>query len=169
MNRKTAIKRLALLGAGGLLIYTGYRGYRIYREPPLGRLDQYEAVINEIAGVIIPATYTPGAKEANVGGFIIRMVKDCTPRPSQNNFIDGIEDLVSYSHSRYDKPFEKCSPDEQVAILTRFERNGKPFDGIAGKIEKRVKGESFFMTLKKYTVLGYGSSKIGCTEGFAYD
>lgn len=169
MNRKTAIKRLALLGAGGLLAYTGYRGYRLYRQPPLDELDQYQAVLNELAGVIIPTTDTPGAKEANVGPFIVRMVRDCSSKQSQNNFIEGIEDLVAYSKSEYGKPFEQCSATEQAAILSRFERKGRPYAGFFGKVEKRLAGDSFFTTLKRYTVLGYGSSRPGCTEGLAYD
>ncbi len=104
-----------------------------------------------------------------MGRFIIRMVKDGTPRASQNNFIDSIEDLAAYSRSKFNRPFEQCSEAEQIRIMTHFEEKGEPFSGVLGKVEKRVAGDSFFATLKKYTVLGYGNSRLGATEGFSYD
>jgi hypothetical protein len=169
MNRKKAIKRLFLLGGGAVLAYAGIKGYQLYKHPDLEKLDDYKELVDELAEVIIPETDTPGAKKAGVGSLILVMVKDCSTRQAQNNFIAGLEDLAAYSQSEYNKPFVKCSPDQQASILSHFEKKGKGYGGMVGKIEKKIAGESFFATLKKYTVLGYCTSQLGATQGLRYD
>jgi hypothetical protein len=169
MNRRKAITRLLAVGGGGVLSYAGIKAYNLYKVPHLGNLDSQQTLIADLAETIIPATDTPGAKEAGVGEFIIKMVRDCTTRRSQNKFLSGLGDLADYSHSEFKMPFSECSKAYRIRILRHFEKAGAPYKGIMGKIEHRLLGDSFFTTLKKYTVLGYCTSKQGATEALAYD
>lgn len=169
MNRRKAIGRFLLLGGGVLFSYTGIKTYSLFRQPDLSSLKNLLPLIDELAETIIPATDTPGAKEAGVGAFIIKMISDCTDRPSQNKFMSGLSELASYSDRHFNKPFEKCSPQEKTAILDHFEKQGEPRPGLLGKAEHRFLGDSFFITLKKYTVLGYCTSELGATRALSYD
>jgi hypothetical protein len=126
-------------------------------------------LIGALAETILPATTdSPGATEAGVAGFIVKMIKNCTPVKEQNSFIDGLKRLQDHCRNRYSSPYTKCTPAQQEATMTWFERDGQPFNGTAGKILLRLKGRSFFQLLKAYTVEGYCTSEPGATKGLSY-
>ncbi len=169
MHRRTAVKRLSLLAGGVLFSLGGIEYYQLYKVPDLSLLDKYRALLGHLSDTIIPATDSPGAKEAGAGDFVIKMVRECTDRKSQNNFIAGLKELAGYAESNYGNSFGQCAPEERAAILARFEKSGKPFSGWMGKAESKVEGDPFFVTLRNYVVLGYCTSKPGATQGLRYD
>ncbi len=169
MNRRKAIYRILILGGAAAGAFAGIKGYHLLKKPDLDSLTKYQPLIDELAEMIIPATDSPGAKAAGVGAFITKMIKDCTGRKSQNNFIEGLEGLTQYSFFHYSMPFEKCSPEQKNKTLSHFERKGRRHGGIRGKAEHYLLGDSFFETLKKYTVMGYCTSRQGATAGLSYD
>ena len=169
MNRKKAIRNIVLLGGGAAAILAGWKGYHLFKNPSFSKLDEHQLLIDELAELIIPETDTPGAKTAGVGRFISLMVRDCTKRQAQNNFIEGLDDLADYAKSHYDKPFLQCSPAEKIKVLQHFEEKGRGRKGMLGKAESKFLGDSFFVTLKKYTVMGYCTSKQGATTALQYD
>lgn len=169
MNRRKAIRNFLYAGAGGFFAYSGFQSYKLFKNPDIDLLKKHRALIAELAETIIPKTDTPGAKEAGVGDFIIKMIRDCTIRQSQNNFIDGLNHLADHTDKIYQKPFDRCSSEERVAILSYYENKGAAYSGMIGKVERKVVGDSFFTTLKKLTVLGYCSSEAGATMGLSYD
>jgi len=168
MNRRKAISRIALAGLGGGLLFSGYKWYDWNKTPDIAYLQQRRELITALAETIIPATDTPGAREAGTGDFIITMIRDCTDRMSMNKFIDGLKDLEHYCRSKFNKPYGQCTATEQQSVLQFFEEKGQPVKGLIGKAQDRYLGQSFFATLKKYTVEGYCSSEAGATKGLAY-
>jgi Gluconate 2-dehydrogenase subunit 3 len=169
MNRRTAVKRLSLLAGGVLLSMGGIKYYQLHKVPDLSLLDKYRALLGDLSDTIIPASDSPGAKEAGVGDFVIKMVRDCTNRMSQNNFIGGLKDLAGYAQSKYGKSYGQCTVEERTEILVHFEKKAKPFSRLLGKVESKVEGDPFFVTLKNYVVLGYCTSKPGATQALRYD
>jgi hypothetical protein len=169
MNRKKAIRNIVLLGGGAAALFAGWKGYTIFKSPSFAKLDEHQLLIDELAELIIPETDTPGAGKAGVGRFISLMIRDCTPKQAQNNFIDGLDDLASYAKSLYGKPFLQCSAAEKQQVMEHFEEKGKPYKGLMGKVESRYLGDPFFITLKKYTVMGYCTSRPGATSALRYD
>lgn len=123
----------------------------------------------ELAETIIPTTNTPGAKSANVQDFIINVMINCTSRNEQNNFINGLEQLTDYCEKEYGKSFLKCTEEERNEILNHFEQRGEYKLVILNKISNKLFGQSFFLKLRTLTVDGYCNSKLGVTEGLAYD
>jgi hypothetical protein len=168
MNRRKAISLVALSGFGAAMAGGAYTWWSFERTPDLAWLRENHALVDALGETILPAGDTPGAKAANVTDFIIRMVSDCTPRKEQNTFISGLQDLQHYSRSKYNRPYEQCDPATQTAVLSVFEKKGHPWSGIAGKIQMRLTGRSFFNILKDYTVYGYCTSQPGATRGLAY-
>jgi hypothetical protein len=168
MNRRQAIGRIFITGTGAAALLAGNGWYNVSHHPDLSYLDRNKELIAALAETIIPATDSPGAKEAEVDDFIIRMVKDCTESKTQNRFLFGLKDLKLYCISKYNKQFQQCSPDIQTEVLEYFEKKGKPFRGLIGKAHVRYLGQPFFLTLKNYTVEGYCTSMKGASEGLAY-
>jgi hypothetical protein len=184
MNRRKAIGRIALTGIGGGLLLAGYKWYDWTRTPDITYVEQHKELITALAETIIPTTKTPGApgtdtpgapetdtpgaKEAGVGDYIVVMIRDCTDRMSANKFIDGLKQLGHYCQNHFDKPYQQCSEADQQAVLHYFEEKDAPYKGIVGKAQEAFLGQSFFATLKKYTVEGYCSSELGATKGLSY-
>lgn len=169
MNRKKAIYRIALISGGLAGIIGGVKTYDLFKTPNLGRLTALQPLIDELTEAIIPAGDTPGAKEAKVGVFVTLMIKDCTGRRAQNNFIEGLDDLVFYCVNRYGRSFGLCDSEEKEAVLLHFERKATFNNRYISKAREYLLGQSFFTTLKKYTVLGYCTSNPGATKALRYD
>ena len=169
MNRRKAIRNL-LLGTGvATVAVSGYKWYAITKRPHLAELDQYKALISEIAETIIPETDTPGAKNAHVGEFIYKMIIDCADVKSQNRFLYGLKDLESHCHSKFGHSFIHCTVSQREETLRYIEQSDKPYAGVIGKIQRKLFGTSFFEMFKNYTVMGYCTSMEGATKGLAYD
>jgi len=170
MNRRKVIKRFCLIVGGGFGVsYTSLKFYQLNKRPDLASLGQYKILIDALVDTIIPATDSPGAKEAGVGDFVIKMVADCSNKKSQNKFISGLSDLADYTNDHFKKKFNECSLAERTKALAYFEKEAEPYPGLMGKVSHRFLGDPFFSTLKKYTVLGYCTSEAGATKALAYD
>lgn len=168
MNRRKAISLAALTGAGVAIAGGGFTWWSFAHTPDLAYLSENHALLDALSETIIPTGDTPGAKETGVTDFIIRMIRACTPRKEQNTFISGLKDLQSYCRRHHGLPYEQCDPNRQTAVLSTFEQKGKPYSGIAGKLQNRLAGRSFFTILKDYTINGYCTSQAGATRGLAY-
>jgi hypothetical protein len=168
MRRRKAIRNLGLLFGGGLAAGAGWEWWTLHKRPSMELLEGNLALLDDLADTLIPATDTPGAKAAGVGALIFVMVRDCADRKTRNNFIGGLQDLIDKAKSTYGKPFGECTAAQREALLNSFEDAGGA-GGLLGKVRKRLTGDSFYTTLKKYTVLGYCTSKPGATEAMRYD
>jgi hypothetical protein len=104
--------------------------------------------------LIIPRDETPGAKEAGVSEFIDFMAahgEDDLQKPMQ----DGLEWLEQASRKAHGSSFADLGPQEQTALL----------EAVASKrdaVDKR--GRDFFLLIRRYTVMGYYTSRIGLEE-----
>jgi hypothetical protein len=169
MKRRTAIRRLGIILGGGALGIGGIKFYQLYKHPDFQVLEEHRELLGDLAETIIPRTDSPGARDAGVGAFILKMVRDCCDTKAQNNFISGFRDLMDRVRENGPTPFGQYSLPERTALLSHFEKQGRPYSGILGKLQHQLSGDSFFTTLKRYTILGYCSSRQGATEGLRYD
>jgi hypothetical protein len=169
MNRRKAIINTVLLGGGTLGAFFLGKFYRIFEKPNITFLKSNSELIDELTETVIPKTDSPGAKDVQVGKFLITMIQECTNRSSQNNFIHGLEDLIGYAESTYGKSFLVCDRNEKEHVLNYFESELRDPTSIFSKVEKRILGEPFITLLKKYSVHAYCTSELGATTGLSYD
>ncbi len=151
-----------------LLSFLFFRRLRYTREERLS-LTKFEVLIGDIAEVIIPRTCTPGAEDADVGKYIINVIENCTSPRDRRTFILGLERLENYCLSKYHYPFSKCDELTQRMVLKHFETAEIFSNPILNKIKVRIWGKAFFDQMKWLTVSGYCTSKLGATQGLAYD
>ncbi len=166
MKRRTYLKRV--IGAG-LLFGPLSSLYRCSNADDLTTLDDKKQLLNELAEAIIPATDSPGAREANVGMFIIDMIRYCSDEKEQQTFIRGLNRLEQYVHRRYGHSFSKCSEDQKLSVLEHLEAKALYDMEIINKIYRKLFGEPFIVKLKHLTLEGYCTSHVGATEGLRYD
>jgi Gluconate 2-dehydrogenase subunit 3 len=119
------------------------------------------ATLEALVDTILPATETPGARQARVHVFIDLALRDCYTPAEQQLFSTGLEALVEESRRLYARPFEDCSPEERHALVA-------PLDAASYKPDTGARG-SFVRILKDLTLVGFFTSRIGATQVLAYE
>jgi hypothetical protein len=166
MNRRDAIQRVALLTGGAII---GGQLFLSGCKPTAQKVnDLFDAnqvaFLNEVGDTILPATATPGAKAANVGGFMAVMVKDCYTPADQKIFMAGITKIDDESNKKFSKKFLDCDANQRTALLTALDNEQKQYL----KIKKPKDPNHYFTMIKQLTLLGYFTSEVGCTKALRY-
>ncbi len=201
IGRREAIRRIGLLLGGAALAGCGRvedvdaaaeKAARAPAGAAVGRFSARDvAFLDEIAETIVPATGTPGAKDAKVGAFMALMVSDCYAPEEQETFRDGMRRVDEAARKAAGVAFVQATPQQRLAVLTAFDRQAHRQAYEAEAEERRRKGLSplppygsaeaeeapiggseapahFFRTMKGLALLGYFTSEIGCTRALRY-
>ncbi len=133
MKRREAILQVALTMGSALSAPTlasvleGYQPHRTRSQASLAfalSADQ-ATLLNEITEVIMPATSTPGAKDAKVASTIQLIMKDCFKSEQQEHFRKGLDAVEAESQKAYSKAFVALPTEQKTAILKQFEQMAK--------------------------------------------
>lgn len=170
MRRRTALRALGFFGFLGLTsgTYFGFKWNLFKNSVDLNSLDQYKPTLKSLVDLIIPETSTPSASQSKVEEFVLLMIRDCADKRTQINFLEGLKELSEKSINEFGTNFERCTQKEKIQLFNHFYEEGKPLPGIIGKAKNKFVGLSFFTSLKKYTSIGYCTSKKGATQALAY-
>ena len=176
MQRRETLK---LLLAGGVLptMSADLLGFFRDSHPASGyalrTLDPHQndtviAVIDQI----IPATETPGAKEARVNEFIDVILTEWANDDERRNFLSGLADVDKQSNTLFGKDFTAASPEQQLTLLrsldesaaiTRSDRKTRPPVWESQGRDTQLQ-DDFFTVFKKMTLHGYYTSEIGFSQ-----
>lgn len=163
MDRRDAIKHTSLL-MGGLLsastiagIMAGCSGSNDPDWEPQFLSKDQARMVEDLTVVLIPATDTPGAKEAGVPQFIDTMLAKYQEEDEKTLFIAGLEQVNQDSQAAYSKNFVDLTQEQQTEILTA--------------IAEEAVGEqnTFFHQLKGLTFSGYFTSELVGKEVLNFD
>ena len=168
MRRRQAMWGISGLIGGVLLSYTGYRWFRLTSSPDFQYLLSNKKLVETLTDIIIPKTDSPSASESHVHEFVIKMIMECSDSKTQNNFLNGLTNVEKQSQSMFNKSLVNCSMEEKHELMQRLSDSDKHSSVLIGKINKRIFGKSFFMSLKEYTVIGYFTSEQGATQALRY-
>jgi len=164
MNRREALSRVALIMGGTVLgaeaflsgCTTGATGLKFSKDDI--------SFLNEIAETILPATNTPGAKEAKVGEFMTVIVNDCYETKDQTTFMAGIKTLDEASKKANGKTFMQATAAQRNSLLTELDKQAAEFQ----KTKKPDETKHYFTMLKELTLWGFFSSEVGATKALRY-
>ena len=168
MKRRKAIGSILFAGGATAIGFGGYQWYSLSKTPDKNYLLGKKALLAELAETIIPATDTPGAKEAGAVEFMMHFLNECTDTKTLNRFVNGLQELEQYTHSNYHREFADCSATEKETIVEYFDQQSGPGKTVFEKIKNKYGGFPFFETLKKYSVYGYCISEKGASLGMRY-
>lgn len=149
-----------------------------------------------IAEHVIPATSTPGARAARVHEFVDVMLAEYYPADERAHFLAGLAAVDARAARAHGRPFLRCAPAEQRALLTRLDQQAfaerparrdrpnpdertQPGAGetpLPPELESDTIPEArfgreavqFFRTMKELTLLGYYTSEVGATQELHY-
>jgi hypothetical protein len=118
------------------------------------------ALVDELCETIIPAdSHSGGAKAAKVADYIDVTLRDTFDDAKKSTWREGLRLIDIMSAHYHGKPFVDASPDDRIALLTVLSNN----DHMTDLPEVR-----FFVELKRMTVTGYYTSKIGIHDELEY-
>jgi hypothetical protein len=154
MNRREAVQKITFLLGGSLSapLMAGVMGEKLNFGPSVEISASQEALLAEVADVIIPTTGTPGAKAAGAEKFITRVMRDCFPLEEQKKFYGGLDKIEALSKETYTKSFTALDAAQKTEIIKKTTVSDKPF----------------FLQMKGLTVTGYFTSEIGATQALDY-
>lgn len=168
MKRRKAIGSILLVGSATVIGFGGYEWYTLTKNPDKNYLLSKKSLLADLAETIIPATDTPGAKEAGAIECMMRLLMECTDTKTLNRFVEGLQDFENYTYSRYHREFMNCNNGEKEAILQYCDQKSQSTHGLLGKAKDKYTGRVFFEILKKYSVYGYCISEKGASLGMHY-
>lgn len=157
MKRRTVFKHLAAATAAAWVLPSCVADPKKV-SVALNRLQitgDEEALLAELAAVMIPATDTPGAREVGAHLFAIVMVDDCMSKEEQQKYLQGMRSFDDQVRSVTGKSFSGATAEERVKILTRFEEN-------LAEADEETRG--FYQRTKGYIIQGYTSSQHFLTK-----
>ena len=122
-------------------------------KPLLLDAHQNDTVV-ALTELIIPATDTPGAKAAKVNEYIDLMLHDVA-EDKGHGFLKGLGWLDGHAIELHGAPFVGLEGQQQVKILESLDESNDP---------ALATGAEFFARVKRLTVEGYYTSRIGIAE-----
>jgi hypothetical protein len=165
MNRREAIKQLALLTGGALSLSTvsgimgGCRASSGDFIPETLSAAQNELVI-QLSEQIIPATETPGAKAAKVNQFIDHMLTNWNTEEEKNHFLEGLAHVDEVSNNQHNQNFVDLDSESQISIMKTLEQEARDNPGPVSDSDIKP----FFGMMKEFTVVGYYTSEVGASQ-----
>ncbi len=118
------------------------------------------ALVDELTEILIPADeHSGGARAAGVAAYIDRrLAETIEPEPKQR-FVAGLTRVDQLAHEAKGTAFLSLSPADRDAIVTKMAAEEEAPKSEEGK---------FFAQLKRHTVRGYYTSKIGIHDEMEY-
>jgi hypothetical protein len=133
----------------------------------------------------MPATDTPGAREAGVPQFVDRALGDwCTPTDAVA-IRGGLDRIEADAQAGHGKAFTALTPAQQTALLERYDAEGRgprtpaaaigrgeTETGLSNQPRSAVtppKSPPFFPVLRDLVTVGYFTSQLGATKAVRYD
>lgn len=190
MDRRELLKMIAVI-TGGTVIGADFflAGCKATDTSSIVFSETEIMLLNEVGETIIPATDTPGAREAQTGKFAALIVTDCYTDRQQAVFKEGLAKLESACKTMHGKSYLECTPEQRHAFLLTLEKEAKEADGITekGNRERREIHEQtnaklpwkdqkefdadplhYYTMIKQLTLWGYFSSEPGVTKALRH-
>src|SRR6266403_2999404 len=118
------------------------------------------ALVDELSETIVPAdSHSGGAKAARVADYIDQVLRESFDETQKALWREGLRLIDAMSRHYNGKSFVNANPEDRVAVLTVLSNN----DHMTDLPEVR-----FFIELKRLTVRGYYTSKIGIHDELEY-
>ena len=136
-------------------------------ESPLPYSDGDIEFLDEVAETILPATDTPGARDAAVGAFMARYSAACYPPEHIALLKSGIADIDARMQSLQGKGFRQANEAAKISLLTQIDRQAKEHARLADA-KSGDDSPHYFTLMKQLTLYGFFTSEPGATRVARY-
>lgn len=184
MNRRELLRAICIasgasLIGGEVLAFQSAPPATAIEDTPFSAGDQ--TFLDEVGEAIIPATETPGARDAAVGAFMIAIVSDCYSPEERSRFLAGMGEIRRRARVEKGQDFMQLSTAGRGALIAMLDAEAR--DHNAGLIDYSQESIGpgrwqglpapsepwhYFTPFKQLTLLGFFTSKAGATEALRY-
>jgi len=158
MNRREALSRVAIIMGGTVLGAEAFLSGCKTASTGISFSAADISFLDEVAETILPATNTPGAKEAKVGEFMKVMVTDCYEAKDQIIFMDGMKKLDEASSKANGKSFMDSDAKQRHDLLVTLDKEAKAHQAA----KKPEEPKHYFTMMKELTLTGFFTSESRC-------
>ena len=128
-------------------------------QPRFFTLEEY-AMVEELTEMIIPADEkSGGAKAAGVAAYIDGKLAEAFDASERDSWRQGLARVNALAAEMHGGTFLSCGAPERIAVLSRMAANER---------QPEKSEEIFFRELKRLTIFGYYTSKIGIHDDMGY-
>ncbi|RVV99119.1 gluconate 2-dehydrogenase subunit 3 family protein [Mesobaculum littorinae] len=124
-------------------------------------------LLNDLGETILPATDTPGARDADVGPFITQYVSDCYDDGEQALFRAGLDDLRDRVQVVYGTDFAGLSDSQRRAFVDDLDMTARIVASGAGE-GAGAADLHWFTMMKQLVIFAFFTSQVGATEVLRY-
>jgi len=118
------------------------------------------ALVEELSETIIPAdSHSGGAKAAKVADYIDQVLRESFDDSQRALWREGLRLIDIMSQHYHGRGFVNATPEEKIALLTVLSDHEQMSD---------LPEVRFFIDLKRMTVRGYYTSKVGIHDDLQY-
>lgn len=190
MDRRELLKLVAILTGGtvigGEVFLTGCKSDGKVAGTTLS--EENVPFLNEVSETILPATNTPGAKEANVGAFMVVFVNDCYEEADRKAFIEGMNSLDDACDNMHKKKFMDATPEQRTQLLTSIDKEATDYQKKKSEHDRKQNEEAerakaqgvkdfkripmtnhYFTMMKQLTLTGFFTSQVGMTKALRFE
>ncbi len=171
MDRREALRRTAWI-MGGVIsapaissILKGCKAEPSVDWKPAFLSTDQAAIVTQVAGIIIPKTDTPGAKEVGVPSFIDLVIKDCYSKEDQDRFLSGLKAFDEEANEAYGDAFLDLEEGQQLEYVKKTHDAAVSAENASQPAPPRP----FILMMKELTMLGYFTSEVGATKVLQYE
>jgi glucoside 3-dehydrogenase (cytochrome c) hitch-hiker subunit len=157
LNRRELLLGVVFLvgGAAALSRFARHSGGNAVSGPVFSP-DQL-ALLEQIAGTMIPASDTPGAIEAGVPAFMQQMLADWGSPKTRREVVDVLERVEKLAWNRYGAAFLTLPAERRLEVLREVDAQGVTSQDPA------------YSKFKWLVLAGYYQSEIGATQELRYE
>ena len=155
-----AVTGCAFVGHDALWAAEEPRTPLLYSDPDVDFLD-------DIADTILPATDTPGARDAAVGRFMARYSAACYPPEHIALLKSGLADIDAQMQTLQAKGFRQANAAARISLLTQIDRQAKEHARLADA-KPGDNSPHYFTLMKQLTLYGFFTSEPGATRVARY-
>jgi hypothetical protein len=135
------------------------------------------------ADIVMPATDTPGAREAGVAAAIDRWMGNYLPQGQVSDIRAGLDRMDADARAQFDAAFAALPPDRQLAMITRYDAEsrapaqvqpigrGDTETGLSNRPAgpPATPARAFFPLIRELVTVAYFTSQPGATKAVRYD
>lgn len=160
MNRRELLQMImsatgyAMIGSPALL--TACASSAGYQSETFADSDQ--VLLSDIAETIIPRTSTPGARDADVAPFMMKIVDDCYSDAEQAVFHEGLAAFRELCQVRYGRSFAELSDQQKTEFVGELNQAARSYPRTPGT------PAHYIIMIKQLTLFAYFTSEIVQTQ-----
>jgi len=159
LTRRALLKAGAAAAAGSMAV-PDLAAFTLPADGPRVLTRSQYALLEELTEILIPAdAQSGGGRAAGVAAYIDAMLSEEFDTALKTSFIAGLDGVEATARRQHGRGYLELEPPAREALVAAM---------AAGETDPKTDDHRFFVELKRRTVRGYYTSRIGIHDDLQY-